>query len=341
MAGVHEIKILPVMVIEGPDAFTRRGLIEAIRQQFLQDDSFGLVRLEAFSSVATVLDECRTSGMFAAKKLVVLDPADHLFKAGGEDEESAAVTTSTARDLILSYAEKPAAQTVLLLACDGWLKTTRLHKFLEAQGALLSAHAPRPGDLVPWLNRRAWEIYKKKIDGAAAGRLAELVGPDFARLDSELAKLSLYADKHAAISVAMVETMVGFQHEQKVWDFIDALSESQTAEAIQRHAELLEMDARAAFTLVGAVYHWINRIIRAREMLDQRMSDGQIIRELKLFPPPRAAKMLALARRWGLSGAHEASAALLAVDMAAKSSLGDPRRNMETFVVKIAALAQK
>jgi len=340
MTAPHGIKIRPVMVIDGPDAFTRRTLIESITESYSGGNRVDTVRVESGTSLADLLDECRTTSMFEPKKLVLVDPADWLFKSGGGQDDGEAVGGSGgARELILAYAQNPHPSALLVLVCDSWLKTTRLHKFLEADGAVLAAPLPRPADIAPWLNRRSWEYYKKKIDGAAASRLADLVGPDYLRLDSELCKLTLYAADKPSITVEMVEEMVGFQHEQKVWDFIDALAESDTSGSLARHAELLQMDARVTFTIVGAVYHWLGRVAAARELLDRRLPDAQIIRELKLFPPPRANQILNLARRWGLAGVQTAMAELLAVDMAAKSSLGDPQRNMERFVVRLAAIS--
>ena len=338
MAISHEINIRPVMVIDGPDIFTRRQYMDSVSRQVLGESRFGLVRIEPGTAPASLLDECRTTGMFDPKKLVVVEPADWLFKTGGDREDEEGSGGGNARDLILAYAQKPHAQSVLVLICDTWLKTTRLHKFLESDGAILSAAEPKAGDIPPWITRRAWEYYQKKMDGAAVGRLSELVGPDLARLDSELAKLALYAADKPSISAEMVDEMVGFQHEQKVWDFIDALADGDTAGALLRHAELIQLDARAAYTIVGAIYHWLGRVAASRELLDRRMPDAQIIRELKLFPPARATKTLALARRWGLSGVHRAMGELLAVDLAAKTSVGDSIRNMEAFIVKLSAI---
>lgn len=340
MARTHAIKIRPVMVIDGTDAFSRRHLMDAIAAEVLGGDRYGMIRIEAGTAVASLLDECRTTGMFDPRKLVVVEPADWLFKAGGDGEgDDVSGGGGGARELILAYARNPHEASVLVLVCDSWLKTTRLHKYLEGDGAILSAAEPKPGDIPPWITRRAWEQYQKKMDPTAVGRLAELVGPDLARLDSELAKLALYAGDQPAISAAMVDEMVGFQHEQKVWDFIDALAESDVAGALMRHSELLQLDARAGYTIVGAVYHWLSRVAAARELLDRRMPDAQIIRELKLFPPPRAAKTLALARRWGLAGVRRALSELLRVDLAAKTSVGDSARNVETFIVNLSAIA--
>jgi hypothetical protein len=65
------------------------------------------------------------------------------------------------------------------------------------------------------------------------------------------------------------------------------------------------------------------------------LPDAVIGRELRLWPPERAQKVLGLARAWGLAGAARWSAAMLHMDVANKSSLGEPRRNLEKFVVQL------
>lgn len=285
--------------------------------------------------------------MFSSRKLVVLEPADNLLKARGsntaeianedddEDKEPASMSDGTsARDLILRYAEAPSENTTLVLICDNWLKTTRLHKFLDKHGAVIFCQPMKEEEVPRWLTQHARADFGKTLEPLAAMRLAELVGSDLARLESELAKLALFSDKQSAITTTMVDELVGFQHEQVVWGFIDALAAGNAKEALARHAELWEMDARIGFSLVGAVYFWLSQALRAREMLDRRLSEGQIIKELRLWPGPKATAVMNSARRWGVEGCRRVSTALLAADMAAKTSLGDPQRNMERFIVQ-------
>jgi len=343
------IQVHPVMVLAGAEAFIRWELLERIRKTVLgsEQSDMGYVRMDPAVTVAAVLDECRTMGMFAANKLVVVEPADQLFKSrsgedGGDESEeiesggdSPQRVAATPRDMIYRYAEEPAAGAVLVLVCDNWLKNTRLHKLLDAQGAVHWCVPPREDQVPHWLSTRAEKFYSKKIEPAAAIRLAELVGADLARLDGELAKLALYAMNQNVISEKMVMQMVGFQHEQQVWDLIDALSAGNVREALARNHELWQMESRIGYTLVGAIFYWLGQVMRAREMIDRRLGDGQIIKELRLWPQQRATRTLQLARRWGIAGAKRAAEALLAADMAAKTSLGEPQRNIEMFIVKI------
>lgn len=344
------IQIHPVMVLAGTEAFLRREWLGRIRRAALDSASMdaGYIRMEPNVSVTALLDECRTFGMFSSRKLVVLEPADMLLKARGgnnpeltddADEDSTDTPASSdgtsARDLILRYAEAPSDNTTLVLICDNWLKTTRLHKFLDKQGAVIACQAMKEDDIPRWLTQRARTELNKTIDPQAALRLAELVGTDLGRLESELAKLALYSDKQPVITTQMVDELVGFQHEQVVWSLIDALAAGNATDALSRHTELWQMDTRIGFSLVGAIFFWLSQVLKAREMLDRRLSDNQIIKELKLWPAPRASAVMNSARRWGIEGCHRISAALLAADMAAKTSLGDPQRNMERFIVQV------
>ncbi len=344
-----KIQIHPVMVLAGTEAFLRRQWLTQIRHAALDESSTdaGYIRLEPNVSVTVLLDECRTFGMFSSRKLVVLEPADNLLKGRGgtavddgndsdeEDGEPVAAAGGPApRDLILRYAEAPSDNTTLVLICDNWLKVTRLHKFLDKQGAVIFCLPMKEEEVPRWLTQHARSDFDKSLDPQAAMRLAELVGTDLGRLESELAKLALFADKQTQITTAMVDELVGFQHEQVVWSFIDALAAGNAKEALARHAELWQMDARISFTLVGAVFFWLNQVMRAREMLDCRLSDGQIIKELKIWPAQRAGAVMNSARRWGVEGCRRVSAALLSADMASKTSLGEPQRNMEKFIVQ-------
>jgi DNA polymerase III delta subunit len=362
----------PLMILAGSEIFLRRQWLVRIREALFakENPDLGQVRMDAALGVGAILNECRLAGMFASRKLVVVDPADAIFKspiipnvseqvgtgapgeeqagsAGGDEsqpqwnEVSLANTTGTgtsARDLILRYAESPCETSVLVLACQTWLKTTRLHKFLEKQGAILWCLPPREEDLPHWLATRCQNAYGKKLAPAAATCMVDLVGPDLARLDSELDKLALYARNMPAITPPMVEELVGFQHERQVWGLIDALAADDVPRALARHEELWRMDANIRFTLVGAIFYWLGQVLRARELLDRRLSDALIIRELHLWPAARATRTLTLARRWGLAGCRRVSGALLAVDLAAKTSVGDSKRNMERFIVELCGI---
>ena len=328
------IPINPVMILAGADVFGRNEHLARIKQEVLGegDPGMAMVRFSEGTPIADVLDEARMPSMFAPKKLVIVDPADGLLKGGGDETKRGSLTN---REVIENYVESPSDSAVLVLCCNSWPKTTRLHKALDKLGAVRWCEPIKEFQVVGWLSKRAHEAYGKAMEPAAAERLKDLIGPDLQRLDNELAKLSLYEPQKPAISLAAVDALVGFQHEQQIWDMINALAGRDAATALRKIEELWQLDPKIDYTATSAVFVWLHQVLKARELVDRRMPDGAIIRDLKLWPPERAQKVLAIAREWGLGGAARWSQALLEVDLANKTSLGDPRRNLEKFIVEL------
>jgi DNA polymerase-3 subunit delta len=335
--------LAPIVVIAGEELFLRNQFLADIRAAVFgkEDPGMGWVRLDAGtlggSAMAVILDEVRTPSMFAPKKVVVVDPADPLFRRGeeaGEDEDDDRMSP---REMLENYLESPVEGSTLVLVASKWLKTTRLHKALDKLGGIKWAEPIKDYQAAAWATRRAKEAYDKAMEPGAAERLAELIGADMQRLDNELAKLSLYNPDAPAISTKAVDALVGFQHEQQIWDMIGALAAKDAPTALKKIEELWAMDPKIEYTATGAVFSWLNQVLKARELVDRRMPDAQIGKELRLWPPERAQKVISLAREWGLKGAARWSEAMLRMDIANKSSLGEPRRNLEKFVVELCA----
>jgi len=206
---------------------------------------------------------------------------------------------------------------------------------LDKQGAVRRCDPIKEHLVIPWIVQRAREVYGKSIDSAAAARLASLIGPDLQRLDNELAKLSLYEPAAPSITDKAVDALVGFQHEQQIWDMINALAAGDAATALKKVDELWALDPKIEYTASGAVFSWVNQVLKARELVDRRMPDAMIGKELRLWPPDRAQKVIALARTWGLKGAARWSLEMLQMDLANKTSLGESRRNLEKFIAQL------
>jgi DNA polymerase-3 subunit delta len=332
-----------MVVVAGEELFLRNQVLGELREAVFggEDPGMGWVRLDAgpggalgSGAMAVILDEVRTPSMFAPKKVVVVDGADALFKKGEGEEDDGRMTP---REMLEGYLESPVEGSTLVLVVNSWLKTTRLHKALDKMGWVKWAEPIKEYQAAGWAVKRAKEAYGKGMEPRAAERLGELIGGDLQRLDNELAKLSLYEPEAGVIGVKAVEALVGFQHEQQIWDLVNALGARDAGGALKKIDELWSMDPKIEYTATGAVFSWVNQVLRARELVEKRLPDAVIGKELRLWPPERAQKVLSLAREWGLGGAARWSEAMLRMDLANKSSLGEPRRNLEKFVVELCA----
>ncbi len=298
----------PVIILAGEELFLRNQHLADIQHQLFQgeDPGMGLVRLDPSSlgggAMAIVLDEARTASMFNPKKLVIVDPADPLLKKADSDDDG----KLTNREILENYVESViggaggGGESTLVLVFNSWLKTTRLHKALDKVGGVKWAEPIKESHVPAWINKRAKDAYQKTIDPQATQLLADLIGPDLQRLDNELAKLSLYQPDNPAITTAAVSALVGFQHEQQIWDMINALSAKDAPAALKKIDELWALDPKIEYTATGAVFSWVHQVLKARELIDRRLPDAAIGKELKIWPPDRAQKVLTLAREWGL-----------------------------------------
>src|SRR4051812_36854692 len=128
----------PLIVLAGEELFLRSEHLVAVHRAVFgeEDPGMGLVRIDPTTrggdAIAAILDEVRTPSMFAPKKLVIVDPADPVFKkVEGEDEKRLGN-----RELLENYLEAPVDSATLVLVVNSWLKTTRLHKALDKVGGI-------------------------------------------------------------------------------------------------------------------------------------------------------------------------------------------------------------
>ncbi|MEZ4837387.1 MAG: DNA polymerase III subunit delta [Caldilineaceae bacterium] len=106
---------------------------------------------------------------------------------------------------------------------------------------------PDPKQLPGWISRYAKDA-KIEIEGQAVQMLANFVGADLRRLESELQKLAAYASGRR-ITAADVQAMVSDASEALIWDLTDALSQRNGRKAMQALYELRRGDANPFYLL--------------------------------------------------------------------------------------------
>lgn len=320
-----------VLVVAGTELYLRNEMLAQIQLAVLGpgDPGMGLVRYDHNAKLVDVLDECRMPSMFAPRKMVVVNPADDIFKASEEGD------TLGPREVLENYLASPSEFGTLVLVCNNWMKTTRIHKKLDAQGAIMWALPVKFGGLTAWITRRSREAYQKSIAPDAAARLAELVGADLQRLDNELAKLALYRLAEPTIERPAVDALVGFQHEQTIFELMDALGRGDARAVLTKLDEVWLMDRDLEHTVAGALFYWLMQVIKASDLIGQGQSEFAVVKALRIWPESRGEQICRLARHWGVAGCARWSRSLMEVDLANKSGLGELRGNIERFLVEL------
>lgn len=342
-----------IALFTGPDAFMRTGYTDQLRAAL---EAAGIkpqiVRFDgSTASVADVLDECRSFGLLAEHKLVVVDDADLLIKEPGESEDGDAAPTDSEvegvrqpsklkrRAILERYAAAPSDSATLVLRSSTW-RPGNLDKAIAQVGLIKKCDPPEPAKALAWMVSRCRSAYQRALDPAAAEALLESVGVDLALLDAELAKLSLSVRPDEPIGVELVESMVPARsRESKAWVLADYLLNPDPRPALAKLRELID---RADIDPVPL--RWA--------CTDTAMKLHTISRELAQGVPPAAAgKTLKL---WGSMGERYKSAArrlrpdvaadllraCIESDYRAKTGQADPALGLELLVMRFAQAMQ-
>lgn len=320
-----------VGILNVSDAYLRTSLTAQLRAALTK--AHGTVDLVQYDGSAAgvrasdVLDECRSFGLIAGHKLVLVDNADDLIK-----EDNRPLFERYVSSLIQSN-EAPGA--TLLLRADSW-RAGKLDKLIEKVGAIIKCEPPSEDAAIKWAIKRASSEHRATIVPEAAALLVTRVGPELARLDSELGKLAAAAAGLAAsanatdaapgvpiITRSLVTEFVGMSREEEVWGIQQTLLASSAPDALSHLKYILEVSRQPSVLVSYALVdlsrklHTLSRGIHAGQRPDQ------IVQALKLWGPSRDM-LIDAAKRTPPGVALDILRIAMESDVRQKSGLGDP-----------------
>ena len=170
--------------------------------------------------------------------------------------------------------------------------------------------------------------------------LVELVGADLGRLDTELAKLALFADD-GKINPQNVTGVVAFQRERQMWDMTNELACGRTAEALKKWRQLIQLDTSAEFRAVTWLGMWLENVRKTIAMKRSGMQPFAIAQQLRIWPREIQGPFFQTADALGTIGAARATDLLANVDLRSKSGLGDAASNVERFILEIGGMQHR
>jgi DNA polymerase-3 subunit delta len=133
------------------------------------------------------------------------------------------------------------------------------------------------------------------------------------RFASELQKIQIYAG-NATVDEAVIESLAPVNHESNIFQFVDAVAEGRTTQAMQSLAALRN-DGETPQRILNMIARQIRMITVARELLDRGGSEDDIRQALGAHPfvAKRAANQ---ARRYTQATADAALRRVLDADLA-------------------------
>lgn len=293
-----------IVVLAGSEEFLRELHTNTLREELAKvHGEVDLIRFDGESaSPAEVLDECRSMGLIARYKLVVVDDADEIVKDAN-------------RPLFERYAqalaEAPDVGATLVLRCATW-RGGKLEPMIEAVGVVVKCEPLTPAVAASWAVNRASKRCSATLTKEAATTLVDRVGTDLGRLSGEISKLAAVALAAAAdrlkipatqvtseqcvIEPGLVNRWVGLSREEEAWTIQAALLHASPAEALTHLRELLDVSREPAQKISWAVTDLARKIHGAAAALRSGANPHEVAGKLKLWGPAKDVVMGAASR---------------------------------------------
>lgn len=248
-------RLRPAYLVAGSEPFLRDRAIAALRAALLgaSPSDFDQDRLDGDAVTAGALgDALRTLPVLAPHRVVWLR----------EPEGARAGWRAVLEALpALLRALPPDARTVLVLVAG---TPDRRGAWVRAFGdAFVECEAPRDARALARFAQDHARRLGIRLAGDAAERLAERVGPQLARLASELEKTALLAGAGAEVTAEHVASAVADLAEQPVWELTDAIGEGRAGDALALVVKLVRGGAPAPVVLATLAGHF-RRLARLR-----------------------------------------------------------------------------
>jgi len=254
--------------------------------------AFNLDRLYGGETTgAAVVDAARTLPMMAPRRIVMLLHGERLLEPKKDNE-------STARDLetFEAYVTEPVATSCLVIVAT-LDKRKRLAKLLLSKAAVVECTGPADvNEAARWVKDRVAQG-GMSIDARASRLVAERVGPDIARLRSDVERLMLYTAGSKAITAEDVLEVVGPATTPENWGVTNAIERGAAADALRELAMAID-DGAVPYMILGQLGWFVRTKVPA----------GRVTAAVE---------------------------AVFRTDLAIKTSAGDPRALLEKLVVEL------
>jgi DNA polymerase-3 subunit delta len=215
-----------------------------------------------------IIDAAQTLPMFAERRAVLVKRAE-LLKAD-------------ALEVMIPYIQNPAPGTCLLLT---GIKIDQRKKFfleLKKKGVLVEYKRLYDNKLGGFIQAEA-VAQGKSIETAAAELLAALIGNNLQELHSQLEKLVVYAGTKPRITVDDVRTMASSSKAFTAFELAKFVGMRDLPNAL-RSLDALFLNGDDAPIIIGALTSHFRKLWRVRELLDKKMQQPDIGRELAINP---------------------------------------------------------
>ena len=268
-ALIKKSGVPPVCFLYGEEQFLVERAVNTLLENAI-DPSLKDFNLNIYygneSKGVDIVDAAQTLPMFAERRAVLVKRAEQL--------------KADALEVMLPYILNPSPGTCLLLT--GTKIDQRKKFFLEFKkhGVLVEYKRIYDNKLAGFIQTES-VTHGKPIETAAAELLSALIGNNLQELSSQIEKLVVYAGDKQRITVDDVRTMASSSKSFTAFELARFLGVRDLSASI-RSLDALFLHGEDAPMIIGALTSHFRKLWRIRELLDKKMSQSDIGRELSI-----------------------------------------------------------
>lgn len=337
-------EIAGVCALVGEDRFLKRLARTKIRDAIATDND--ATEYDSKAMWRDVIDDISTLSLFG-------DGPRLVFISGGDD------FVKNNRPQLEAYSASPSKAGILVIDLKTLASNTRLYKTLAESGQIIECRPPQTkrgkssyldeSRLCDWLREWGKSTHQVNLKRGADEELLQLVGPELGLLDQELAKLALFCEANAEVSVELVQQVVGGWRTKTTWELLDAALDGNAAEAISQLERLLQA-GEAPQAIAGAMLWSLRRFADTAQLVMEAEHAGRKVSlslaleqaGFKKWPKGALARAEKQLRQVGRDRAADLYKKLLQLDLSMKGSHSAPTRArwaLEQFLVSLSKQA--
>jgi len=294
-----------------------RQLLERAIDPSLKDFNFNVFYGNETKGVE-ILDAAQTLPMFAERRAVLVKRADAL--------------KADTLDSLLPYVRNPAATTCLVFTGAKIDQRKKFFLELKKQGCLVEFKRLYDNKLSSFIQSEA-VVHGKTIDPAGAGLLSLLIGNNLQELASQIEKLAVYCGDRSRITVEDVRTIASSSKAFTAFELARFAGQRDLQNALKSLGSLFR-NGEDAPLMIGALTRHFRQLWRIRELLDRKMPQADIGRELNIHTF-FLGEVVQQAKNFSRGELGRVFEELYRCDVASKTGGGQPATLMHGLVVGI------
>lgn len=213
-----------------------------------------------------IIDSAQTLPMFAERRAVLVKRAEQL--------------KAEALEIMLPYVKNPASGTCLILT--GTKIDQRKKFFIEfKKHGVLVEYKRFYDNKLPGFIQSESVSQGKPIEAAAAELLSVLIGNNLQELSSQIEKLVVYVGTKQRITVDDVRTIASSSKAFTAFELAKFLGLRDLSNSV-KSLDALFLNGEDAPMMIGALTRHFRQLWRVRELLDKKMPQADIGRELSI-----------------------------------------------------------